>query len=111
MSTAAARVAGATKVYGEGEAAVTALDDLTLRLDLRDPLPFILDILKFYTAMPVPRHVIERLISEGKDLIHAAWWMMAFPGLFLTMTLVSFALIADGIRDAFDVKPMPWKRR
>ncbi len=33
MSTAAARVAGATKVFGEGEAAVTALDDLTLEFE------------------------------------------------------------------------------
>jgi len=33
MSTAAARVAGATKVYGEGEAAVTALDDLTVEFE------------------------------------------------------------------------------
>lgn len=30
MSTTAARVAGATKIYGEGDAAVTALDDLTV---------------------------------------------------------------------------------
>jgi len=33
MSTSAARVAGATKVYGEGEAAVTALDDLTVEFE------------------------------------------------------------------------------
>ena len=33
MSTAAARVAGATKVFGEGEAAVTALDDLTVEFE------------------------------------------------------------------------------
>ncbi len=33
MSTAAARVAGATKIYGEGEAAVTALDDLTVEFE------------------------------------------------------------------------------
>ncbi len=33
MSTAAARVAGATKVFGEGEASVTALDDLTVEFE------------------------------------------------------------------------------
>ena len=33
MSTAAARVAGATKIYGEGGAAVTALDDLTVEFE------------------------------------------------------------------------------
>ena len=33
MSTAAARVVDATKVYGEGEAAVTALDDLSVQFE------------------------------------------------------------------------------
>ena len=33
MSSAAARVVGATKVYGEGEAAVTALDDLSVEFE------------------------------------------------------------------------------
>jgi len=33
MSTAAARVVGATKVFGEGEASVTALDDLTVEFE------------------------------------------------------------------------------
>ncbi len=33
MSTAAARVAGATKIYGEGGAAVTALADLTVEFE------------------------------------------------------------------------------
>lgn len=33
MSTAAARVAGATKIYGEGDAAVTALADLTVEFE------------------------------------------------------------------------------
>lgn len=33
MSTAAARVTGATKVYGEGETAVIALDDLTVEFE------------------------------------------------------------------------------
>lgn len=38
-----------------------------LVVDLEDPLPYFLDLVKFYTAMPVPRHVIERLEHAGKN--------------------------------------------
>jgi oligopeptide transport system substrate-binding protein len=44
-----------------------ALDDLTLEVDLENPLPYFLHLVKFYVAMPVPRHVIERLEAAGKS--------------------------------------------
>ncbi len=46
---------------------VHAVDDLTLKVDLAQPVPYFLDLASFYTAMPVPRHVIERLEREGKN--------------------------------------------
>jgi oligopeptide transport system substrate-binding protein len=46
---------------------VRAEDDLTLSVDLEDPLPYFLHLVKFYTAMPVPRHVIERLAKAGQS--------------------------------------------
>jgi oligopeptide transport system substrate-binding protein len=46
---------------------VRASDPLTLVVDLENPLPYFLHIVKFYTAMPVPRHVIERLVKAGKN--------------------------------------------
>jgi oligopeptide transport system substrate-binding protein len=46
---------------------VRALDDLTLVAELENPLPYFLHLVKFYTAMPVPRHVIERLAKAGKN--------------------------------------------
>jgi oligopeptide transport system substrate-binding protein len=46
---------------------VRAIDDLTLEARLEDPLPYFLDLLAFYTAMPVPRHVLERLEREGRN--------------------------------------------
>ena len=44
-----------------------AIDDLTLELRLENPVPYFLSLIMFYTAMPVPRHVLERLQSEGKN--------------------------------------------
>lgn len=49
------------------------------------------------------------MILEGQNVLGFAWWVAFFPGLFLTLTLVSFLLIADGLRDALDVRILPWK--
>jgi oligopeptide transport system substrate-binding protein len=49
------------------EVGVRALDDNTLQVTLENPLPYFLALTSFYTLMPVPRHVIERLEREGHN--------------------------------------------
>ena len=44
------------------------------------------------------------LISEGSREIETAWWLLIFPGLFMTITLASLNFIGDGLRDAIDPK-------
>ena len=46
---------------------VHAVDSQTLVVDFEDPLPYFLDLVKFHVAMPVPRHVLERLVKAGKN--------------------------------------------
>lgn len=46
---------------------VRALDERTLRVELEEPVPYFLALASFYTTMPVPRHVLERLAREGKN--------------------------------------------
>src|SRR5260221_161737 len=46
---------------------VRALDDDRLEVRLENPVPYFLSLIMFYTAMPVPRHVIERLQAEGQN--------------------------------------------
>jgi ABC-type oligopeptide transport system substrate-binding subunit len=55
------------KLADAASVGVRALDPLTLQVELNDPLPYFLALLSFYTALPVPRHVIERLEREGKN--------------------------------------------
>jgi len=55
-----------------GEAApetlgVRAIDDLTLHVELEDPLPYFLPFLTFYSFMPIPRHLFEDLDRRGID--------------------------------------------
>jgi oligopeptide transport system substrate-binding protein len=50
---------------------VRALDDLTLEVRLEGPIPYFIRQVNFYTFMPVPRHLLERLKAEGID--EALW--------------------------------------
>ena len=42
------------------------------------------------------------LISEGSREMETAWWLLIFPGIFMTITLASLNFIGDGLRDALD---------
>jgi peptide/nickel transport system permease protein len=42
------------------------------------------------------------LLSSGKDNIEIAWWLSAFPGLAILVTVLGYNLLGEGIRDALD---------
>ncbi len=42
------------------------------------------------------------LISEGKDQMETAPWLLVFPAVFMAATLFCFNFIGDGLRDALD---------
>ncbi len=44
------------------------------------------------------------MMSSGRDALLVAWWVALFPGGILAATMLSFNLLADGLRDAFDPK-------
>lgn len=46
------------------EVGVRAIDDLTLEIRLEHPAPYFPQILKHYTAYPVPKHLVERYGDE-----------------------------------------------
>ena len=49
------------------------------------------------------------MIAAGQENLLFAWWMAFFPGCLLTITLVAFSLLADGLRDAMDPKALMQK--
>jgi peptide/nickel transport system permease protein len=42
------------------------------------------------------------MVAEGKAVLRAAWWVSAFPGVFIVLTVMAFNLLGDGLRDVTD---------
>ncbi len=42
------------------------------------------------------------LMSEGRSYLRVAWWMTAFPGFAIMLTVLAINLFGDGLRDALD---------
>lgn len=42
------------------------------------------------------------MVVEGRQFLASAWWVAAFPGLAIFVTVLGFNLFGDGLRDAFD---------
>ncbi|MEN2995261.1 MAG: oligopeptide ABC transporter permease [Thermodesulfovibrio sp.] len=44
------------------------------------------------------------ILSIGKDYITVAWWLSLFPGIAIFLTVLSFNLVGEALRDATDPK-------
>jgi peptide/nickel transport system permease protein len=42
------------------------------------------------------------ILNEGKDAIEIGWWLSVYPGLAILLTVLSYNLFGEGIRDALD---------
>lgn len=42
------------------------------------------------------------MLRDGKDWLEQAWWLSVFPGLAITLTVLSFNLFGDALRDVLD---------
>jgi peptide/nickel transport system permease protein len=42
------------------------------------------------------------LLAAGRSYFEVAWWLAAFPGLAVTLTVVGLNLLGDGLRDVLD---------
>lgn len=42
------------------------------------------------------------ILTAGKDNIEIAWWLSVFPGLAILVTVLSYNLLGEGIRDSID---------
>ena len=42
------------------------------------------------------------MLSGGREYISSAWWVVAFPGLAITVTVLAINLVGDGLRMRYD---------
>lgn len=49
-----------------------------------------------------PHATWGNILNEGKDAIEIGWWLSAYPGVAILVTVLSYNLLGEGIRDALD---------
>ena len=59
-----------------------------------------LSFLGFGVQPPAPSW--GNILTEGRTYIFDAWWLTVFPGLAILMTVLSFNLLGEGLRDTLD---------
>jgi peptide/nickel transport system permease protein len=42
------------------------------------------------------------ILYNGRDLLTSAWWLSVFPGFAIFLTVTSYNLVGEGLRDAAD---------
>jgi oligopeptide transport system permease protein len=82
------------------------LGPVVIYMTLLVPQVIILESFLSYLGLGVqePMSSWGVLISQGKDNMQGATWILLFPALFLTSTLFALNFIGDGLRDALDPK-------
>jgi len=59
-----------------------------------------LSFLGFGVQPPAPSW--GNILTEGRTYIFDAWWLTVFPGFAILITVLSFNLLGEGLRDALD---------
>src|SRR5439155_27283511 len=91
------------------------------RLIFRPIVPNTLGPVIVYTPLPVPAVILQEaflsflglgvqppaaswgtLVSDGARLLALFPWLVIFPGIALSMTILCFNFLGDGLRDALD---------
>ena len=42
------------------------------------------------------------MLNDAQQFLRSAWWMSAFPGLAIAMTVLAFNLLGDALNDALN---------
>jgi peptide/nickel transport system permease protein len=54
-------------------------------------------------GVQIPTPSWGNMLQDGqRELLYGAWWLTLFPGLAIFLTVLSFNMLGDGLRDALD---------
>lgn len=101
--------------------AARSLGASDLRIMFGDILPNLVAPIIVYATLLIPTNILAEaslsflglgvkpptptwggMLQESFELYTVAWWFFIFPGLALLITVLSFNLLGDGLRDALD---------
>ena len=90
-----------------------------VRIMAREILPNLAAPVIVYTTLLIPQNILfeaalsflgvgvqppdaswGKMIAEASEVFDTAWWYMVFPGAALLLTVLSFNILGDGLRDA-----------
>ena len=74
--------------------------DTTLRVGDLIMIEAALSYLGLGVQPPLPSW--GNLVADGSDVLVSAWWVTAFPGAALAVTVIGLNLLGDGLRDRLD---------
>lgn len=55
-------------------------------------------------GVPRPNPAWGLMVADGRELITESWWVAFFPGVAILLTVLSFNLLGDWVRDKLDPK-------
>lgn len=107
--------------------AARSLGQTHLKILLRHVLPNLAGIIAVYLTLTIPAVILDEsflsylglgvdasqaswgtLLNDGASQavnpIKSAWWTLLFPAVVMSVTLLAFNFLGDGLRDAFDPK-------
>jgi len=58
-------------------------------------------------GVPPPTPTWGNMLADAITGLIPHWWLVLFPGLAITVTVLAFNLLGDGIRDTLDPKLSP----
>jgi peptide/nickel transport system permease protein len=53
-------------------------------------------------GVPPPNASLGNMLEDAKSWMLTAWWMWVVPGTLISITVLAFNFVGDGLRDAFD---------
>ncbi|MBI1281106.1 MAG: ABC transporter permease subunit [Anaerolineaceae bacterium] len=53
-------------------------------------------------GVPPPNASLGNMLQDAKAWLTTAWWLWLTPGLVISLTVLAFNFVGDGLRDAFD---------
>ncbi len=53
-------------------------------------------------GVPPPHASLGKMLEEAQQWLRTAWWIWVVPGVIISMIVLAFNFVGDGLRDAFD---------